>query len=367
MSGDPSRRAADDNRATPSPTDSAAGTGSRGEPVDSGSPSAPRREAGRGADGDVHPEAMEHGGRADDGAAGAAAAADTEEGADINKGANTNEGAEGAAGSNEVAELVGRLSGDERMDRRTRAQLLRRLAARLSRAPDGRDGAPGAAGGGERAGRIRTALSDHGRWLADVLLQVAPRIPIRDLTTLQDHHKGLTGERLADALIRNAGRATAAVGAGGGALAAVQFVAPPLLLTAPAQLTAETLAVAAIEVKLIAELHEVYGVQIPGGLPTRAKVFVGAWARQRGVDPMRPGSVTIALGVAAKAGLRKRLLSTLGRHLTTLGPFLTGAIAGGALNRAATKRLAEAVRADLRATVRPPVRVAPGRELAPPE
>ncbi|GAB3901918.1 hypothetical protein GCM10027612_66150 [Microbispora bryophytorum subsp. camponoti] len=41
-------------------------------------------------------------------------------------------------------------------------------------------------------------------------------------------------------------------------------------------------------------------------------------------------------------------MRTLGRHLTTLGPFLTGAVAGGALNRAATRKLAVAVRADLR-------------------
>ncbi|MFD0886818.1 hypothetical protein ACFQ08_19900, partial [Streptosporangium algeriense] len=56
----------------------------------------------------------------------------------------------------------------------------------------------------------------------------------------------------------------------------------------------------------------------------------------------------VALGAAVQAALRNRLLRTLGRHLTTLGPFLTGAVAGGALNRAATRRLAEAVRADLR-------------------
>jgi hypothetical protein len=37
-----------------------------------------------------------------------------------------------------------------------------------------------------------------------------------------------------------------------------------------------------------------------------------------------------------------------GRHLTTLGPFLTGAVAGGTLNHTATKRLADNIRADLR-------------------
>ena len=40
----------------------------------------------------------------------------------------------------------------------------------------------------------------------------------------------------------------------------MEFAAPPTLLTAPVQLAAETLLVAAIEIKLLAELHEVYGV-----------------------------------------------------------------------------------------------------------
>ncbi|MFD0471864.1 hypothetical protein ACFQ0B_28775 [Nonomuraea thailandensis] len=58
-------------------------------------------------------------------------------------------------------------------------------------------------------------------------------------------------------------------------------------------------------------------------------------------------------------------MRTLGRHLTTFGPFLTGAIAGGALNRMATKKLGEAIRNDLRVK-RPSLPQDPGRdELAP--
>ena len=72
--------------------------------------------------------------------------------------------------------------------------------------------------------------------------------------------RGSTADDLAQALISGAAKATGAVGAAGGALAAVEFAAPPTLLTAPVQLAAETLLVAAIEVKLLAELHEVYEV-----------------------------------------------------------------------------------------------------------
>jgi hypothetical protein len=233
--------------------------------------------------------------------------------------------------SHEMAELVGRLS-DENMDRETRGRLLGRFA-RLLAASARRAGAAG-------AGRSR--------WLTDTVIQIAPHIPVRDLRTLRVHHNGLMGEALADSLVRSAQRATAGVGAAGGALAAVEFAAPPLLLSAPAQIVAETVIVAAIEMKLIAELYEVYGVQVPGSGTARGAIFLQSWAQQRGFDPLQPGSVTAALGVAAKAGLRKRLLRTFGRHFTTLGPFLTGAVAGGALNRTATKRLADRIRDDLR-------------------
>jgi hypothetical protein len=232
----------------------------------------------------------------------------------------------------EMAELVGRLSADEARDRETRGRLLGRFARLL-------------AASARRAG---TAGVGRGRWLTDTFMEIAPHVPVRDLETLSRHHDGLRGEALADSLVRAAQRATTGVGAAGGALAAVQFAAPPLLLTAPAQIVAETVVVGTIEVKLIAELHEVYGVQVPGTGTARGAIFLQSWAQQRGFDPMQPGSVTAALGVAAKAGLRKRLLRTFGRHFTTLGPFLTGAVAGGALNRTATGRLSEKIRDDLR-------------------
>ncbi|MCT9929523.1 hypothetical protein N5079_04735 [Planotetraspora sp. A-T 1434] len=232
----------------------------------------------------------------------------------------------------EVADLVGKLVAPEETDGAERRRLLGRLSRALSQSA-------------RKAGKSGTG---RGRWLADVFMNIAPRLPIRDRATLQEHHYGLTGEQLADDLVRTATKATMAVGAVGGALAAAEFAAPPLLLSAPAQLVAETLVVAAIEVKLLAELHEVYGVQIPGNGSQRAAAYTAAWSRQRGINPLAPGSATLALGAAAKTALRNRLMRTLGRHLTTLGPFLTGAVAGGALNRAATKRLAEAVRADLR-------------------
>ncbi|HEY8481209.1 MAG TPA: hypothetical protein VIL71_15395 [Spirillospora sp.] len=237
-------------------------------------------------------------------------------------------------GSAELGELIGRLAGDENMDRDTRGRLLGRLAKLL----------------GQSARRVGAAGAARGRWLGELLVEAAPHIPIRDLETLKAHHPGLEGEELADKIVKVAGNGTTAVGAAGGALAAVQFTAPPLLLTAPALLAAETLVIAAIEVKMIAELHEVYGVRVEGSGTTRAAAFVTSWARQRGINPLEAGSLTDALGAAAKSALRKRMLRTFGRSLGTMGPFLTGAAAGAALNRSGTKALAKKVRDDLRKT-----------------
>lgn len=238
----------------------------------------------------------------------------------------------GPGSDDEIGELVGRLAADEGMDRETRGRLLARLARLLSASARGA-GAKGIA---------------RGRWLADLLMAVVPHVPIRDRATLSAHHHGLTGEALADNMVKVTVNATTAVGAAGGALAAVEFAAPPLLLSAPAQLAAETLVVAAIEVKMIAELHEVYDVRVQGSGTARAAAFATAWARQRGINPLEGGSLTGAVGAASKAALRKRMLRTLGRSLSTMGPFLTGAAAGAALNRTATKKLAESVRDDLR-------------------
>jgi hypothetical protein len=197
------------------------------------------------------------------------------------------------------------------------------------------------------------------RWITEAVADVAPYVPVRDLATLRRHHDDLDGEELADRLVRNAALATAGVGAAGGGVAAIEWVAPPTLLTAPVLLAAETVAVVAIELKLIGELHEVYGTPITGGSVQRASTLIQSWAGQRGVNPMVPGvGIGAVLGTAARAELRDRLLRRFGRNLTTLGPFLTGAAVAGYLNRRATHSLADRVRDDLRRQQRKAIRSA---------
>lgn len=186
------------------------------------------------------------------------------------------------------------------------------------------------------------------RWMVDTVSEIAPHVPVRDLATLRRHFDGLDGDPLAERLVRNAARGTAGVGAAGGGVAAVEWAVTPALLSAPVLLAAETVAVVAIELKLVGELHEVYGVRLPTGGTQRAVALVHAWASQRGINPMMPGvGVGAVLGTAVRKELRDTLLKRFGRNLTTLGPFLTGAAAASYLNRRATRALADQLRADL--------------------
>lgn len=194
-------------------------------------------------------------------------------------------------------------------------------------------------------------------WVGDALVDVAPRVPLRDLATLRAHHPGLTDDQIADRLIRNAARATAGIGVVGGGVTAVQWAAPPTLLSAPVVLAAETVAVVAVELKLIGELQELYGQGARLPIAQRALSLLQAWAARRGVNLLVPGrSVAAVLSTAARHELRDQLLRRFGRNLTTLGPLLTGAVVAAVLNRRATLKLAAAIRRDLarRRPVEPP-------------
>lgn len=186
------------------------------------------------------------------------------------------------------------------------------------------------------------------RWAGDTLTEIAPYLPVRDHATLRHHYPGLDADPLAERLIRNASRATAGVGAACGGLAAVKWTVPPTLLAAPVLLGAETVAVVAIEVKLLGELHHVYDVPVPGEGPEFAVALLQAWAQQRRIDPMMPGvGISAVLGTAARNQLRDRLASRFSRNLTTLGPLLTGAAVASVLNRRATLVVGRRVLADL--------------------
>jgi len=189
-----------------------------------------------------------------------------------------------------------------------------------------------------------------GYWLTDVVQSAAAHIPARDLATLQEHHHGLSGPLLADALIRNASMATAAVGAATGALAAASQLTPATWTTLPFELLGETAIVVAIELKLVAELHAVAGQPLIGRSPSELGIALAkAWSASRGIKTIDLLGTSAADIVGRQARgqltrqLRRRLVARTGRSLGSFAPFLVGAGAGAALNRKATLSVGQKV------------------------
>jgi hypothetical protein len=183
--------------------------------------------------------------------------------------------------------------------------------------------------------------------LGDLLDAAAPRLPVRDAAALRAAHPGATDEEIADALVERAARLTTRVGAAAGGLAAAHWLAPPSLLAVPLELGAETVLVAAVEVVLVGELHELHGRRPPGDARDRATAYLAAWSARRAAD--RTGTAGLgSLGAVGLRALRRRLTRRLAGSLPAAAPMLVGAALGGRGNRRATEALAERIRADLR-------------------
>lgn len=180
-------------------------------------------------------------------------------------------------------------------------------------------------------------------YLADRIIENAPRVPVRDLATLRRQFPGLTPDQLADKLVAGAANGTSTVGAGIGAAAML-----PVPMAMPAELATEVTGVAAIELKLIAELHEVYGQRPPGNLKARTVAYLGSWAEERGIDITKPTTLNVALGGQMKRELRQQIMKRMVRNLPNLMPFMVGAAVGAVMNRRDTKKLADRIRGDLR-------------------
>ena len=196
-------------------------------------------------------------------------------------------------------------------------------------------------GRGVRAAR-RGAFAGTG-WLAGQVVAMAPRLRVRNQAALRAQFPGLSAEDTADALITGAARASAAVGGAVGAWATL-----PVLPAFPVEIVTETLALIGIEIKLIAELHELYGMPASGTVVDRATAYVGSWAHRRGVLAVAPGGLIMVAGSPLARRLRRRLYGRVGRSAFSLGPLFTGAMAGAVLNSRETRRLGMEIRADLR-------------------
>jgi hypothetical protein len=184
--------------------------------------------------------------------------------------------------------------------------------------------------------------------LGDLLAAAAPRLPIRDAARLRAAHPGRSDEEIGDALVTRASRLTAAVGAATGGLSAAQWFAPPSLVALPLELGAETLLVAAVEVVLLGELHELAGRPAHGDAAERATAYLASWTQQRAVDGSTEPGLGALVSTAGLRALRRRLSRRLARNVGSAAPLLVGAALGGRGNLKATESLARRVRADLR-------------------
>jgi hypothetical protein len=242
----------------------------------------------------------------------------------------------------QAVELADRQQG-QRRPRGLRGRL-RRRARRRAEWTAGVRRVGAAVGGAARRGVHITGrgVSAGGRWLSAQVLAMAPRLPVRDLETLRRQFPRKSPDELAETLIEGASRASAAVGVAVGAWAVLPFIP-----AAGVEITTETLAVVGIEIKLVAELHEVYGLPVQGNVVDKMTAYVGAWAQRRGVG-LAPGGVVLAAGSPLARQLQRRLAARAGKSVFSLGPLLTGAAAGGMLNRRETRRLGRILSEDLR-------------------
>ncbi|KQS63637.1 hypothetical protein [Modestobacter sp. Leaf380] len=210
----------------------------------------------------------------------------------------------------------------------------------------GDDGAPAAtAGAGEAGGRSW----NPGTVLTDLLRTAAPRLPIRDRDRIRAAHPGRTDSEIAEHLVSRAATLTAGIGAATGGLTAAQWFAPPSMVALPLELGAETVLVAAVEVVLIGELHELHGRPAVGEAGQRAGAYLNAWTSQRAVDGVPgQGGLLSTIGSAGVNALRRRVTRRLARNVSSAAPFLLGATLAARSNRKATTELAEKVLADLR-------------------
>jgi hypothetical protein len=178
---------------------------------------------------------------------------------------------------------------------------------------------------------------------------IAPRLPVRDLDALTRHHGGRSGDDLADALARSASTATGMAGVVGGSLVFATKRSQAVVLTIPLRIAAEAVVVAAIEVKLVGELHEVYGRSLGRTSTERAQGALRRWAAYRGVEGADAGGLVSVFGKVLKRPAQRRAAGgAAGRLLGRRAAILGASVTGGAENRRETLALAEQVCEDLR-------------------
>lgn len=217
---------------------------------------------------------------------------------------------------------------------------------------DATQGVPSDAGAaaptGHRASRWAPQMVSVAR-MRDIARSIAPRLPIRDRPTLVRHLRTDDSERMADVLVRNASSATAVAGTVGGVFVLPARSGPALIAAIPIRVAAETLVVAMIELKLIGELHEVYGLPLAGTSSQRGTTALKLWASHRGIHISDAGGLVATLSQMARTPTTRRAAAAMsGKAMGRKGLRLGAGVAGAVDNRRSTVMLGDRVRAELR-------------------
>jgi hypothetical protein len=183
--------------------------------------------------------------------------------------------------------------------------------------------------------------------LTDLLDAAAPRLPIRDRDRLRQAYPGASDAEIADALVARATRLTAGIGAAAGGLTAAQWFAPPSLIAVPLELGAQTVLVAAVEVVLVGELHELADRRATGDPAGRARAYLTSWTTQRPVGRTGAGGLFGVISTATASAMRRQVTRRLARSTTSMAPLLVGATLAARANRKATSGLADELRREL--------------------
>jgi hypothetical protein len=190
-----------------------------------------------------------------------------------------------------------------------------------------------------------------GATLAERLIGATARASFRSQSALHAAYPRLNREQIARILIDRAINTSGRVGLGGGVIGSSQYFAPWTLRGVPAQIMAEAFAIAAVEVRLTAELHALYGIEASGTIKDRAGFWVTAWAKGTAHDPRGPHDFTAAMRKVVAVQTRRRLARRARRNLLTLAPMLSGAALGRWVNRRQTREFANSMHESIKRAV----------------
>jgi hypothetical protein len=176
--------------------------------------------------------------------------------------------------------------------------------------------------------------------LKNGLSALVPRTHARSLTMLRAEYPDLEPDELAQRLVADATRQSAAFG-----VAAACCAFAPIPGAAPLVTAGDSAVTSALHWRLTAELHTVYGLLDPSPVNDGSTGYLTQWAARGSGDVVTSLAALPALALAATRALPKKLRG----RLRPRALFTATAVSAGLHRGRATRRYGEALRRDLRA------------------